>query len=281
MKRMALMLSALLALVTGCSGSGPYSQKDGQWRFEDEAVAVPRGETLKALNNRFAKSKSSVFFRSTAIEGADPGSFEALSEHYAKDRSRVFYGDTYREGQEYYSIVHTRITPIAGADAASFTYLEQGYARDRARVYYEGTAFAAHAPTYAVLDYGFGKDEVSGYYMREPIPGSDGKSFAFIDNAWSKDATRVFWSDVDLGSQPAGAIINRTAEGADPATFQALEQGYGKDAAHVFFEGVLVEGADAATFKIGNGGSASAGDAEDKHGYFRAGTRLTGPPPQI
>ena len=269
MKRMALMLSALLALI-GCSPTGAYSQKDGKWHFEREAMAVPRGETLKPLNNRFAKTATVAFFRATIIEGAHAPSFVALTEHYAKDRARVWYGDTYRKGQEYYTIAHTRIEVIEGADAPTFTYIDQGYARDKARMYYEGTPFTAHAASYQVLDYGFGKDEVSGYYMRRPIPGSDGKSFANLDDAWSKDAARVFWSDVDYSGASVGAIVNRVAEGADPATFQALAGGYGKDAAHVFFEGKVVDGADPATFQVFETAT-DAADARDKGGAYLKG----------
>lgn len=271
MKRMALMFSALLTLLAGCSPTGAYSQKDGKWLFETrEVLAVPPGETLKPLNNRFAKSATAAFFRSTRIDGAHAPSFEAFSGHYAKDRARVYYGETYRKGQEYYAIVHTRIAPIPGADAASFKYLDQGYGKDKARVYFNGSPFTADAATYQVLDYGFGKDAVNGYYMREPIPGSDGKTFSNLDDNWSKDARRVFWSDVDLNSQPAGANINRIVEGADPATFTALEGDYGKDAKHVFYQGKLVEGADPATFEVIDPATDKA-DARDKARTYREG----------
>lgn len=277
MKRTVLMLSALFTLLTGCSGSGPYSQKDGKWLFEKEAVPVPAGESLTPLNNRFAKSKTAAFYRSTAIAGADAGSFEALTENYAKDRSHVWYADTYRKGQEYYAIVHARVTELTGADPATFVSLDssdgslaRGYAKDKARVWFEGQQFTADAASFTVLEYGFAKDAVSGYYMRQAIPGSDGPTFAGIDSAWSKDARHVWWSDVDLGSTPPGALVTRMAEGADPATFQALENGYGKDAKHVYFQGNVVEGADPATFQVFDTATGE-GDARDKARAYREG----------
>lgn len=274
MLRKAIMFAALLALI-GCSPTGPYTKKDGAWYFERDQVPVPAGETLKPLNRRFAKSETMAFFRATPIPDAHIPSFEALSEHYARDRSQVWWADTYRKGQEYFSIVHDRITPLEGADPASFVVLDQDYARDRSRVWYEGKSFTADAATFEVLDYGFGRDTVSGYYMREPIPGSDGKTFEIIDDEWSKDAGRVFWSDIDLTASPP-ALVNRTAEGADPKTFKPLEGGYGKDATRVFFRGRVVEGADPATFVVTEGATV---EGKDKNGTWRDGLSTTAPAP--
>ena len=271
MLRKAIMLSAILGLLMGCSPGGPYAKKDGKWYFEKTEMAVPAGETLTPLNRRFAKSKTMAFFRESPIPGADVASFEALSEHYARDRTHVWWGDTYREGQEYFLIVHTRITELEGADPASFVALDQDYGRDRSRVWYEGKPFTAEAATFEVLDYGYARDSASGYYMRSPIPGSDGKTFSVIDDNWSKDAGRVFWSDIDLNPSPP-QLVNRIVGGADPKTFQALEGDYAKDAAHVWFEGQVVEGADPATFVVG--AQPDGGDAKDRSGSWKGGATL-------
>jgi len=78
----------------------------------------------------------------------------------------------------------------------------------------------------------------------------------------------VFWSDMDLSLSPP-AVVSRIAEGADPRTFQPLEEGYGKDGAHVWFHGVVVEGADPASFTVASGPDGA--DARDKSGTYREG----------
>lgn len=278
MKRFVLGLLGLVLAGCGLGGSGPYHQKDGAWYFENDRLRVPDGETVKPLNNRFARTATLAFYRSSVIEGADAASFTALTENYAKDRSHVWYADTYRNGQEYYAIVHDRILQLSEADPASFVILDsdrgendRGYARDRSHVWFEGKRMAvADIASFQVRSYGYARDNTTGYYMREPVPGSDGRTFANLDSEWSRDATHVWWSDVDLSSQPAGALINRLAEGADPTTFQPLEYGYGKDATRVYFQGTVVEGADAASFAVGPEGDA----AHDKNGAYAAGKRV-------
>jgi len=270
MLRKAIMFTALLALI-GCSPTGPYQKKDGVWHFENAPIDVPAGETLNPLNRRWARSETVAFFRDSRIDGAHAASFEALSDHYAKDRARVYWGDTYRKGQEYYTIVHNRVAPISGADAATFTVLRQDYAKDKARVYYEGSPIAADAATFELLDNGFARDTNTGFYLTEPIAGSDGKTFTVIDNEWSKDAGRVFWSDMDLSLSPP-AVVSRMAEGADPRTFQALEEGYGRDGSHVWFHGQVVQGADPASFAVVAG--VDGADAKDRFGTYREGRSI-------
>ncbi len=280
MKRLVLGLAGLLLAACGLGGSGPYHQKDGMWFFENEQMRVPEGEKVTALNNRFAKTATLAFYRSSIIDGADPATFTALTENYARDKSHVWYADTYRKGQEYFSIVHTRVLELSDADPASFVSLDTpqaetdlGYARDRNHVWFQGKRMAvADVASFEVQSYGYARDRTTGYYMREPVPGSDGRTFTHVGSEWAKDATHVWWSDVDLNAQPAGALINRLAEGADPATFEALDGGYGKDKARVWFQGNLVEGADPGSFVVDHDDA-----AHDKGGAFAAGKRATAP----
>jgi hypothetical protein len=285
MKRLALALVGLLLTACGLGG-GPYHQKNGQWFFEKYSLDVPPGETLTPLNNRFAKTRTVVFYRDARISGADAASFQALTEHYAKDRRAVYYADTFRRGQEYYAILHIKVVEL-DADPASFRVLDSrdastalGYARDKDHVWFEGQPFPGpDAASFAPMRGGFARDARQVFYTREPMPVADPASFEAIDDSWSKDAGHVFWSDVDLGSDPAGALVNRVTEGADPKTFQALDGGYGKDAAHVFFEGRVVEGADPASFVVREG--SDPGDAHDKNGDYNHGEAVRVTPPLI
>lgn len=283
MKRLVLGLAGLLLAACGFGG-GPYHQKDGMWFFENEHMRVPDGEKVTALNNRFARTPTLAFYRSSIIEGADAATFQALTEHYAKDKNHVWYADTYRKGQEYFSIVHDRILELSDADPATFVSLDTphaendlGYAKDSRHVWFEGQRMTiGDIASFQVQSYGFARDNTTGYYMREPVPGSDGRTFAQIDDAYSRDARHIFFSDVVLG-QPT-QIVNRIVEGADMATFAPLERGYAKDARAVYFDGVAIPGADPASFVMLGAGDAT-GDARDKSGLWREGKRPVAEPP--
>jgi hypothetical protein len=281
MKHLVLSLATLILTGCGLGSSGPYHQKDGMWFFENEHMRVPSGEKVVALNNRFARTTTLAFYRSSIIEGVDPATFLALTEHYARDKSHVWYADTYRKGQEYFSIVHTRIVQLSDADPASFHSLDTphaendlGYAKDKGHVWFDGQRMiVGDVASFEPRSYGYARDRTTGYYMRLPVPGSDGPTFTNVGNEWAKDRAHVWWSGVDLGSEPSGAIINRVAEGADPVSFEALDGGYGKDRARVWFHGAPVEGADPRSFVVGNG--SDPGDARDKSGAYDHGQRVT------
>jgi hypothetical protein len=221
-----IVMSILIALgVAGCGpGGGPYHKKDGAWFFEKAELRIPRGETLTVLNNRFARTRSVVFYRDSPIAGADAASFEALSEHYARDRGAAYYADTFRKGQEYFSIVHNRIVQLSGADVASFRLLgsndpaaARGYAADNDQVWFEGRAMAGvDAASFRPLRGLFAQDARTVFYDLEPMPGADPASFEALDDNWSRDAHAVFWADIDLASQPAGARVTRAAEAPTP-----------------------------------------------------------------
>src|SRR4029079_8389833 len=119
---------------------------------------------------------------------------------------------------------------------------------------------------------------------------------------YSKDATHVFYSGLNLAPEPrASDVISVVLPGAQPATFTALESGYATDGSrayyndrmlesgassfrvlaydyavspsHVYYRGDVVKGADAATFEtvpiVDDGPT-----AKDKNGSFNYSKRV-------
>ena len=247
-------------------------------------------------------------YNGTPIEGSDSASFEVVAEHYARDRSRVFFLDTYRSSQDYFTTRRSRIFVVKDADPKSFRYLDEGYAKDASHVFHEGVAFPVKdVGTFELLQYGFARDSVAGYYRREVVPGSVGRTFAVVDAHCSKDSTHVFFSDLstDGGATPPHVKTIRL-RGADPVTiasmeddyaadagqayyrgvvlpsdaasFEALSLGYAKTSSKVFYEGAPIRGADAATFavleRLGEGA-----DARDARTLYLQGRRTDGTSP--
>jgi hypothetical protein len=86
-------------------------------------------------------------------------------------------GETFRESQDYFTTKKSRVIVVKGADPTTFRYMKSEYARDKAQVYFEGVLFPVKdVDTFELLDYGFARDRVSGYYHQRPVPeGPDAK----------------------------------------------------------------------------------------------------------
>lgn len=275
-----LIAMGLLSFLFGCGRKGgPWEKKDGVWYYKE----VNAGDV-------------------------DAGSFEPVDDHYARDAKQVYYGDSYRDGREYFLVRHDRVTVIEGAESSSFVLMpgpmgERGYARDARRAYFEGKAFKVNdLASFKVLDYSFASDKTTGYYMRVPVAGSDGPTFQSVDSHYARDKTKVFYCDIPYDRVEARPPIPEMTAlpGADPTTFQMLQEGYAADAKQVYwnekvvskdpasftvlarnyaktpteiiYRGVVVKGADVASFTTLEPLSDSA-DAKDKKGEFWTGKR--------
>jgi len=311
MRSWARFLFALALLPLGCAPRGdvesPYHRKNGAWRFEDETMTVPPGETVTPLNRAFAKSATVAWYRATPIDGADAASFEALDDHYARDRTQAWEAHLYRRVEEFLLVPHVRLTPLDQVIAPRLKVLGDGYAQDGAHAYYEGKRFEAADPaTFVPMEGLTARDRVRGYYLQTVVEGSDGPTFRPMGHDYARDRAAVYY--LNAYDADGNRTVIRTAD-ADPGSFQALEYGYGRDAhraffqarpissdvaafkvldfgyaktaAQVFYEGKIVPGADAASFATLAEPTEEA-SARDRHGLYMDGQRVTpsaAPPP--
>ena len=253
MRKNTVLLVGLLSFLFGCNSTGSFKKKGGEWYFKDQPIHVN-----------------------------DPPSFTPLGDGYAKDKTQVYYFDTYRKGQEYWLVRHTSTTTLEEADVASFKYLKDYYAADKNKAFFKGEAFTIKDPaSFEVLYYGFQRDSIAGYFERDIIAGSDGKTFAALDQNYSKDKNQVYYSGykkMEDGATDRSEGTTVTVKGADPLsfkvlydeyasdeknvyymdkiltdhvkTFKVLERGYAKSEDKVYYMGRLVTGADVPTFMV-------------------------------
>jgi hypothetical protein len=268
-------LMGLLGLAA-CGDDAGYGRKAGRWMHEDTAVNVADPRSFQPLDARFARDAVQGYYRGQPVAGSHGPSFEALSEHEARDRHAVYWADTYRKAQEYWAWRHVRVSRVAGADPVRYQVLAHGYARDGLRAYFEGQAFAvADAASFAPLDTRFARDARSGYFERVAIAGSDGTSFTLLDpdtGTHARDRSRVYSAHIELNQplQPPHPVV-RVLQGARPETTRVAGQGYAVDGAHVWWRGRMVADADAGSFEVlAVGGDA---DARDARSHFREGRR--------
>jgi hypothetical protein len=244
MKPSAIARMGLLGFLIGCF-SGKYHKKNGEWYWKDQPMRqAASNASVKQLNGDFAAAGDQAFFRAALISAADGRTFAALNDHYAKDKQSVFYCDDYRDGKEYYMIKRDRVAKIPGADAASFRLLDDYYARDAARVYFNGVPFLVNdVASFEVLSYLAGRDHTSGYYLQRPVPGSDGRTFAVVDDHYTKDDAKVFFSDSRMEDGALADVVTTQLADAKASSFVSLGNEYGTDSVHVYFKGKAMAGA--------------------------------------
>ena len=227
--RLLAVAAASLLSLSGCGDGAGYRRVDGQWRYEDLPVPTSDPASFKPLNATFARDAQGGFYRGTPLPHSDGPTFEALSEHEARDRRAVYWADTYRKGQEYWSVRHLRIVELAGADPASYRVLGHGYARDHRQAWFEGEPFKVRdVASFEPLNTMFAHDKLRGYYERIEIAGSDGASFAMVDERdlhYARDRHRVYHARIDIDSEPNRPRPTVTVvPGADPTTFRVPEK---------------------------------------------------------
>jgi hypothetical protein len=301
-----VLMMGIFSLLFGCGSESNYHKKGGKWHYEGTPInreAEP--VNFQPLGNYFAKDDQVGYYRGAPIhDGEKPSdgpSFEALNRFYAKDRGMVYYCDTERDSKEYWTIKRSKVRMIRNAEPASFRLLGDGYtARDRLHLFREDQVVPVRdIDSYELLEHGFARDKVIGYYLWAEVAGSDGASFVSLDSHYAGDKARIYYVS---GFKIGGAI-----KGVRHESFKALEGGYATDGARayyrgavittkdadtleamrvmgyartaqqVFHDGKLMPDADAASFALAEKFNGEF-DATDKSGRFSAGERVKAGP---
>jgi hypothetical protein len=180
------------------------------------------------------------------ITNIDVQSFRILNKHgYAKDDLRVYYHEN----------------TVQGADPNSFMPMSDLYGKDNAHVYYKEKIIPGANPTsFTLFDIQWGKDSQDVYIQNRPIEACDPTTFVLLEDSWQRDKQCVY----RMGSK---------LPNADSASFVVLNYWFGKDKNNVYYNSPsIIEGADAATFKIREGVCEVC--AVDKNGCYRYEERV-------
>lgn len=240
----------------------------------------------------YGRTDSGVYYDGSALVGADQGSFEPLGGFglYARDRAHVYYRGKVIErahpasflavpadhGESAYwrdaSHVFHDGRVVEGADPATFVAAHRyGYAHDRERVFYRGEVLRdADTASFRLLNDSVAADRTHIYFLGNVIlSNADAASFEVLgSSSYARDASKVYALP---GSDNGEAQV---VVGADRATFTPMSRGYAKDANHVYTSErggpVVLEGADAASFKVTEWDEATQSEARDKlHRYLQ------------
>ena len=207
--------------------------------------------------DRFAKFANLKLSQCTDVDAA---SFKALSEEYTKDKNKVYY--------KWISPGRFWVVELSQADVNSFEVIGFNLAKDANYVWWYGEPQTGIDPkTVEIVNGGFvWKDATSVWYQRNKISGADATSFRHLDQAFYRDANRIYWSDTPLdgadldtfrtfgNDSPYAADRksvwkgNTKISGYDAASFQVIHQSVNKDKNGVYAEGYLIENADPKSF---------------------------------
>ena len=184
-----------------------------------------------AENTVYAKDKSYVYRKTTALPFAEPDSFEVINDTYSKDKNYVFYESTI----------------IENAQSDSFKIVKRKLAKDKKFVYFRHKRLIDAVPENIKILY-FKEDSLSGpiysqsasnvYYNDTKFIPCDIQTFKVIPkrNSWSFDSECVYHK-------------GKLYEDINPDTFTPINYNYGKDENNIYHKGKVVKFADIDTFK--------------------------------
>jgi len=166
-------------------------------------------KTFIQINFDFAKDKNFVYQNYNRCDSLDVNSFNVINQRFCKDHKGIYY---YSYGNPLHKIEEANIAEVIS--------LTDNYIRDDKNVYFY---------------VGYKSSERFDQVVAIPFKNSKNISF-FKDVELIKIDANIYYQ-------------SNLIKNVDASSFEELQYGYTKDKNHVFFNGELVEGADANTFR--------------------------------
>ncbi|MEQ8765413.1 MAG: DKNYY domain-containing protein [Planctomycetota bacterium] len=202
-----------------------YHRRGEYITFKGQRIDLAGREDIK----RFARHVGQDL---TICHDVDADTFTALSEPYTKDQSSVYY--------KWISPGRFWVVTLPEADVGSFEVIGFNLARDANAVWWYGSVLPGLDPSSVkVIKDGFvWKDTRHVWYQHQVIVGAKPDSFEHLEQAFYRDAERVYWSSTPLPE-------------ADPKTFRTFgdDSAYGADSSGVWWSCRRVEGVDSVSFR--------------------------------
>ena len=210
----------------------------GEVTFNDKKVEVHDKWNFEILEDDYAKDEVCAYYRGLEIEGSDGTSFRTLSEGYSVDKLTVFYCTSEREISSLYLRKYAVFKELDWENPEQFKVLGNGFAKGEKFAYW-GDANIIHdadALSFKSLGGSFASDKNYGFFEKQKIPNSIGKSFHFLRHVYAADTESVFYESNKIN-------------GAELKTFVILSHDVAKDSKKVYNKERLVEGIHAPSFK--------------------------------
>lgn len=186
--------------------------------------------SFKAIDKRYGKDKTQVFYRNDIIANADPSSFKVLEGFYSKDKNYAFAEGGYSPN----SVVIISHEPdffetVPNSDETPMNHTAEGiiYARDRQHVY-RGPSIVAladpatfeYVPMRSGSGFNIARDKKYVYWRDRPIEDADGSTFQKLSNDYFKDSKAIWSTKVDNRGNFSWVKLL----GADMATFVIVDK---------------------------------------------------------
>ena len=198
------------------------------------------------LGHGFTLKKDSLFFFDRPLDQVDIANFSVLDESYARDKNHIYYYASERQSKDYFTTKKLSFEIVQNARPETFTALGYGYGKDNIQGFYKGHIFEIKdAPSFELLDHHWMKDVKVAYADRIEIKDSDGESFELLSSPYAKDKNNVYFGEGLHDGHTQIKIISK-----NPATFSVLEHPYAKDAQSVFYFDEPIPGAEPTGFQI-------------------------------
>lgn len=155
-----------------------------------------------------------------------------------------------------------RLNPVYGNDQSEVEN-EQSYNDGASLICWGKIVAKVDGETVRTVGSSYVKDRTQAFHLGKQIPAADPATFEIISDSYSRDKARAYFWMTEI-------------PGARPETFQVLDRSYGKDDQRVYHHKDIdqidvVEGADAANFKVPLYDEKRGSEAYDGKNYFMSG----------
>ncbi len=248
---------------------------NGTITYNGKTIVEANINTFRVLQGRYAKDTANIYYEGRIIENADIKSFSTINNYYAKDHENVFFCDII----------------MSDLDIDTFEFISDFHIKDRYSVFFQEQKIDGANPQkfYQVEKTNYAKDDKSIFWREKKVEVADYETFEILDNTAAKDKNNFYYAGriidyIDphsvkvyeydswyMSDKKNVYFILEPIKNIDISTFEYLGESYIKDKKKVFYRGKKVKGADAPTFELHNW---QHGDAKDKNGYYRTGSKL-------
>ena len=250
-----------------------------------ESIEYIDNETVISIGKNFFKDKNNVYYLTTPLDMINPDEARVLNEYYIADKTKAYFCDSKGvvllenvntiglQVRSRLAVDNTHVffkgSIIEGLDGAKVDIHSDnfsGYLNDGSLVYYYTNKVDADPVTFKALDFGYGSDGKSLFFKGKIVKQGNFQSVISLFDSSITDTSNTFSDDdvIELGNSYK-RIKNKIyyssilLENADADTFKIIYVNtpkgdsatfYAKDKNNVYYKERLIQQADISSFAI-------------------------------
>ncbi|MFP4070525.1 MAG: DKNYY domain-containing protein [Desulfovibrionales bacterium] len=210
-----------------------YSKDKERVYYISDPIPGADPATFEPVRFGYARDARSYYYQAEQRPGIDQASFTILSGEIATDKAHFYhYGrpvpcdaNSFRVVDDFFCKDRSHVwfegEPQEGIDAPTFERKTRFYYVDANRVYERQNPLPLDPGQVSFLDEAYAVTPEAVYFLDQPLPDADPKTFTVLAGNFSKDANRVYFRE-------------EIVEGADAESFEVVNYLESRDKHRVY-----------------------------------------------